>query len=268
MKNIQFSRRKMIALSGAGLAAASLSGCDDKTISSSGEPAGDNFGDDPHAKIADDRAPFNPEFMSLVHLTADGNWAISSNDAHFKFVQPSYDKAERTKWACEIFTNKIKNGWSRFREAPRGSRFAVYDRKPDAPEADFADELEFKRFGFGSPHDIYIFFEHADGELTLDPARLIDFSRTLLTGKPANPNHAFSDVEIVADRNLLGDLAGLGSLVRLNNRFTVKDNGGYHRLPHGNITAQEYKLNIFYKAKSGIAMAIDPDTGNSMGHTP
>jgi hypothetical protein len=268
MKEIEFSRRNMIALAGTGIAAAALSGCGEKSSSEVATLAVDNFGDDPHAKSAPERVPFNPEFMSLVHLTSDGNWAISSNDAHFKFVQESYDPAARTKWASEIFVNKIKNGWQRFREAPRGSRFEVFDRTPAAPTPDYADALEFAKFGFGSPHDIYIFFEHGAGELSLDPARLIDFSRTLLTGKPANPNHAFADTELVTDRNLLGDLADLGSLIRLNNQCTLKDGGSYHRLPYGKVTSQEYKLNIYYKTKSGIAMAIDPDTGNGAGNEP
>lgn len=265
MKEIEFSRRHMIALAGTGVAAAALSGCSEKGSSEVAMSGNDNFGDDPHAKIAADQGPFNPEFMSLVHLTSSGTWAISSNDAHFKFVQTSYDPAARTKWASEIFVNKIKNGWNRFREAPRGSRFEVFDRTPTAPTPDYADALEFAKFGFGSPHDIYIFFEHGAGELSLDPARLISFSRTLLVGKPANPNHAFADTELVTDRSLLGDLADLGSLIRLNNHFTVKDGGSYHRLPHGKVTSQDYKLNIFFKTKTGIAMAIDPDTGNGVG---
>jgi hypothetical protein len=266
MKDIEVSRRNLIALTGAGVAAAALSSCTEKEENAI--TGSENFGDDPHAKLAEAELPFNPEYMSLVHLTSDGSWGISSNDAHFQFVQSAYDQAARTKWASEIFVNKIKNGWTRFRDAPRGSRFAVYDRTPNAPTPDFADELEFANFGFGSPHDIYIFFEHAAGAITLDPGRLIDFSRKLLTGKPADPNHAFSSTELITDRALLGDLADLGSLIRLDNNFTIKDGGGYHRLPHGNIKSQTYKLDIYFKAKSGVAMAVDPDTGNGTSQKP
>jgi hypothetical protein len=268
MKEIEISRRNMIALAGTGVAAAALSSCTKTNGSDREDPASENFGDDPQAKSGADQVPFNPEFMSLVHLTSDGSWAISSNDAHFKFTQASYDPAARTKRASEIFLNKIKNGWQRFREAPRGSPFEVYDRTPSAPTPDYADELQFAKFGFGSPHDIYILFEHAPGEISLNPARLIEFSRTLLVGKPANQNFAFSDTELVTDRKLLGDLADLGSLIRLNNNYTIKEGGKFQRLPFGNVTSQEYKLNIFYKTKSGIAMAVDPDTGNGQGHEP
>lgn len=274
MKEIEFSRRNMIALTGAGLAAATVAACSDPGGSSVGggenEAGFDNHGDDPNGASATERVPFNPKFMSLVHLTSGGAWGVSSNDAHFEFVQPSYDKAGRTKHACAIFANKIKQGWRRFSEAPRGSPFQVYDRTPDAPRPDFADELEFVRFGFGQQHDVYVFFEHAPGEISVDSIgkRLLSFSGHLLDGKKADPNHAFFDAEVISDLALLGDLAGLGTLIRFNNLCTVKDDKGYHSLPYGDIKSQEYKLNIFYKAKSGIAMAIDPDTGNGHGNEP
>ncbi len=271
MTDIEFSRRGVFALTGAGVAAAAVSACTNENVAvASSDPETDNFGEDPNGSAVAERAPFNPKFMSLVHLTSAGAWGISSNDAHFEFVQETYDKAARTKRASEIFANKINQGWSRFRDAPRGSPFQVYDRTPKAPTPDYADELEFARFWFGQPHDVYIFFEHAPGELTVDTSgkRLLSFSRELLSGKKANKNYAFFDAEIVTDKADLGGLAGLGTLIRFNNLCTVKDDTGYHQLPYGNVKSQEYKLDIVYKTKTGIVMAIDPDAGNGEGHEP
>jgi hypothetical protein len=258
----------MMAAAGVGLAGAALAGCQQKAGDSG--PGHGGTGDDPHGAMVGAMASFAPEFMGLVHLTSDGSWGISSNDAHFKFVQPSYDKDARIKWACEIYANKIAKGLKRFSDEPRGSRFQVFDRTPDAPNPDFADELEFARFGFGSPHDVYMFFEHAPGEITVDGKnkRLIGFGDTLLSGKKADPNHAFDGAEEITDTALLGALAGKGTLIRFNNHCTVKDAKGYHKLPYGNIQSQTYKLDILYKTKSGIVMAIDPDTGNGMGNEP
>jgi hypothetical protein len=265
MTDFEFSRRNMIGLAGVGVAAAALTGCTAKDASG-GASAGDP-GDDPHGAMAEVRGPFNPRFMGLVHLTSAGAWGISSNDAHFEFAQDNYDKDARIKWACEIYANKIAKRLKRFSDEPRGSRFQVYDRTPDAPVPDFADELEFADFGFGQPHDVYVFFEHAPGEITVDGKnkRLLDFGTKLLSGKKADANHAIFDTEEIADPALLGALAGKGTLIRFNNHCTIKDSKGYHQLPHGNITSQTYKLDILYVAKSGIAMAIDPDTGN--GHS-
>ncbi len=269
MKNIEFSRRNMIAMTGAGVAAATLTACTDKEASTGSSLAGDT-GDDPHGSITDERAQFNPKLMGLVHLTSDGAWGISSNDAHFTFAQETYDKNARIKWACEIYANKIAKGLKRFSDEPRGSRFQVFDKTPDAPKPDFADYLDFSRFGFGAPHDVYVFFEHAPGEITVEgeKKRLLGFGGKLLSGKKADANHAFFDAEVISDAGLLGGLAGKGTLIRFNNYCTVKDDKGYHELPHGGIENQTYKLDIFYKTKSGIAMAVDPDTGNGIGSSP
>jgi hypothetical protein len=268
MTQTPLSRRNLMALAGAGAAATALAGCTAGSNSSGNESIeDDNFGDDPHG-TAMGRTGFNPKFMAVVHLTSPSNWGINSNDAHFEFIQPNYDKAARTAWASEILLNKISNKLPRFRDAPRGSRFQVYDRTPTAPKPDYADEVEFARFGFGQPHDIYVFFEHQPGELSFDPSRLLGFSRLLLSGKNANKNKAFDDAEIVTDPAVLGRLVGLGTLIRLNNYCTIEDDKGYHQLPFGDVKSQNYKLNLYYKTRSGIAMAIDPDTGNGVGHEP
>jgi TAT (twin-arginine translocation) pathway signal sequence len=271
MKDVEFSRRNMIALAGAGAAATALAGCTAPNTSTATETGeGDDFGDDPHGSITEQRVQFNPKFMGLVHLTSNGTWAISSNDAHFGFVQETYDKNARIKWACEIYSNKIAKGLKRFSDEPRGSRFQVIDKTPDAPTPDFADYLDFSKFGFGAPHDVYVFFEHAPGEITVDGEnkRLLGFGGKLLSGKKADTNHAFFDAEVIAEAALLGGLAGKGTLIRFNNYCTVKDDKGYHELPYGDVENQTYKLDIFYKTQSGIAMAIDPDTGNGIGNGP
>lgn len=269
MKDTELSRRNLIALTGAGVAATALAGCTAATTSQGPEAdGGDNFGDDPHGAAAVEQVPFNPKFTSVVHITSSGEWGINSNDAHFEFVQTSYDKAARTAWACEIMLNKITSRLPRFRDAPRGSKFQVFDRTPSSPTPDYADEVEFARFGFGQPHDVYVFFEHEPGALSFDPNRLLGFSRMLLVGKKADKNKAFDDAEIVTDATVLGRLASLGTLIRLNNYCTIEDGARYHQLPYGNIKSQTYKLNLFYKSKSGIAMAIDPDTGNGTGSEP
>jgi TAT (twin-arginine translocation) pathway signal sequence len=266
MTEIEFSRRNLMAMTGVGVAAAAVAGCTPK--SGAGGTTIDDAGDDPHASQAEGREPFNPKYMGLVHLTSAGAWGISSNDAHFEFVQEKYDKDARIKWASEIYANKIAKRLKRFRDEPRGSRFQVYDRTPEAPTPDFADELEFAKFGFRHPHDVYIFFEHAPGEITVDgkDKRLLDFGTKLLTGKKADVNHAFTDAEEITDPALLGALAGQGTLIRFNNHCTIKDEKGYHQLPYGDIQSQTYKLDILYRSKSGIAMAVDPDTGNGMGN--
>jgi hypothetical protein len=269
MTDIELSRRNLIGMTSAGVAAAALAGC-----SATGpQPESavdqvDNFGDDPNGASALDRGPYNPEFMALVHITSASQWAINSNHAHFEFVQKTYDAAERTGRACKILLNKITGKLPRFRDAKPGSEFQAYDRNRGAGTPDYADYVEFANFGFGEPHDIYFFFEHAEGELSFDPKRLTGFSRTLLSGKKGDRNQAFYYAEIVGDAAVLGDLARLGTLIRLDNYCGIRDASGYHRLPFGDIKSQIYKLNIYYKARSGIAMAIDPDTGNGYGNGP
>jgi hypothetical protein len=269
MTDIELSRRSIFAMAGAGVAAAALTGCAGSgTKGDSSAEETDNYGEDPNGAKTLDRGKYNPVLMAVVHITSAGPWAISSNHAHFDFAQPDYDPAARTAHAGKILLNKLGGKLARFRDAPRGSPYQVFDRAPQAPVPDFADYLEFANFGFGEPHDIYFFIEHAPGELSFDPKRLLGFSRMLLSGKKGNKNQAFDNAEIVAGDALPAELARLGTLIRLDNFCTVKDDTGYHQLPYGDVKSQSYKLNLYYKSRSGIAMAIDPDTGNGYGNGP
>jgi hypothetical protein len=230
----------------------------------------DNYGANPNGPMPDPSVPFNPGYMALIHMTSAGPWEIRSNHAHFAFSQTSYDKPARIARASAIFANKLGKTHKRFRDEPRGSHFQVYDIEPGLPVPQFADQLEFANFYFGHQHDLYIFYEHKPGELKFDTItnRLVTFSQFHGSGEKADENHAFFNAELITDPALLGKLKGRGSLIRLENHFTVKDGTSYFLLPHGATDSQHYKMNLIYVAGSGIVMAIDPDIGNGGGRRP
>jgi hypothetical protein len=287
MTDIEMSRRNLIATAGLGLAGAALAGCDRK--GSDGSQAGllspkevgslvsefidergiNNYGDNPNAAPPASTGPFNPQYMVLIHMTSSGPWAINSNLAHFAFSEA--DKDKRIDQACKVFLNKKSKNHKRFKDEGR----RPYDRAPAAPQADFADSIEFAEFNFLRQHDLYVFYEHKKDEVLFDTAnnQLVTFSQFHFSGNAAMENHAFFNAEVVKPA-LTGDLAKHGSLIRLENHYTVKDSGGnYVKLPEGQQlaadVAQNYKMNLIYVAgSSGLPMLIDPDTGNGVGNGP
>lgn len=292
------SRRNAIALAGVGVAGLALAGCSkgsgggdpvlterevsDRVSTFIADRGLDNHGDNPNEAPVSQPQPtvFQPQFMVLIHIKSDGAWAISANHAHFNYTA-SYDKVDRTKRARDIFLNKLTKGHGRFKQEPRQSNFQVYDRRPTASAADFADELDFTLFQFGSQHDIYVFYEHNQNAISFDDTnrRYLTFSKFFKDGSPANRNHAFFNAERITDVSTLGGLNGKGSLIRLENHMTYKEpvdptatqptpGALYRPIPMGTQNHQRYKMNLIYVTRSGLVMMIDPDTGNGVGYDP
>lgn len=279
------SRRGALAIAGVGAAGLALAGCKktgdgggastavdpkrDSTLVADflAEQGLDNYGDNANGPPPVSGLAYNPAYMMLIHLKSGGPWEITSNHAHFAFAQPTYNPAARAKRACEIFANKVTKNHGRFKDEPRGSNFQVVDRKPANPTPEFADGMSFSDFNFGHQHDIYIFFEHKPGDVRFDTANknFVIFSEHFGNGTKTDPNNAFFNASLVTDPNLLGALNGKGSVLRLDNYFTVKSGANY--VPIGS-TTQIYKMNFVYIARSDIVMLVDPDTGNGQGYDP
>jgi hypothetical protein len=289
MTDFELSRRNLMAAAGLGVAGAALAGCDllsrgDKRTAALSvrevsslvtdfinERGINNHGHNPNEAPTGPTVPFNPKFLVVVHMTSKGPWAINSNLAHFGFADP--DKAKRIDQASKICLNKLGKNHRRFRDEGRRQPFSPYDRKPAEAQPDFADSVEFAEFNFLGQHDIYIFYEHKKDEVVFDPDQLVTFSQYQFGGAPADENQAFFNAEVV-DAALTGQLANKGSLIRLENHYTVWNGSKYEllgtegqQLPAG--VAKHYKMNLIYVAgSSGIPMLIDPDTGNGVGNGP
>jgi hypothetical protein len=289
MSDFELNRRNLLAAAGLGAASAALAGCNqpvggDKSTAAinpkelSGlvtdfinERGINNYGHNPNEAPSGPTMPFNPKFMVVVHMTSKGPWAINSNLAHFAFTDA--DKAKRITQASNICLNKLDKKHRRFRDEGRRKPYSPYDRKPAEAQPDFADAIEFAEFDFVHQHDIYIFYEHKKGEVMFDPDQLITFSEYQFGGAPANENQAFFNAEVI-DPALTGKLADKGSLIRLENHYTVWKTNKYElvgpegqQLPFG--VAQNYKMNLIYVAgSSGIPMLIDPEIGNGTGDDP
>lgn len=288
MIDIEFTRRNLIAAAGIGVAGTALAGCNPNGSKETGarmlgekevsalvtdfiEQRGiNNYGDNPNAAPSGSNVPFNPRFMVLVHMTSRGPWAINSNLAHFEFA--AADKNRRIEHASKIMLNKLGKNHKRFRDEDRRKPYSPYDRKPADPQPDFADAIEFAEFNFWRQHDLYIFYDHKPNEVQFDANQLVTFSQFQFGGALADENHAFFNAEVV-DPALTGQLASKGSLIRLENHYTVRQNNQYELLPEGQQlpagVAQHYKMNLIYVAgSSGIPMLIDPEPGNGAGSGP
>ncbi len=302
MTNLDISRRNMIALASAGVAGAALAGC--KELGGNSEGGGkpgdgevgvlteaevsnrvdgfiakrgiNNYGENPNGPPANSTVAFDPKYMVLIHLTSDGAWDIRSNHAHFSVPAGKNTPNLRTKWATAAFDYKINKKYRRFNKEPKNSKYEVFDINAAGQEPDYADYVEFEAFNFLSQHEIYIFYEHKSGAIRFDTVKnqLITFSEFHVSTLQANENHAFFNAKQITDTDLLGNLAGKGSLIRLENHYTVLDGNQLKLLsPQGSELpsneAQNYKMNLLYvSGASGIVMVIDPSTGNGTGDRP
>jgi hypothetical protein len=289
------SRRDAIALAGVGAAGLALAGCSagagsggpqlsvqevsDRVSAFITERGLDNHGDNPNEPPASPIA-FTPQFMAIIHIKSDGPWSISSNHAHFSYAEQ--DTTRRTEHARDILLQKLSGPNGRFRDPRNHARFPVHNRKPPTdPQPDLADELDFSTFQFGSQHDIYVFYEHGPNEISFDDKnnRYLTFSKFFKDGTAANRNHAFFNAERITEPQVLGELKGKGSLIRLENHMTYKlpidplatepaQGEQYKEIPIGTQNHHRYKMNLIYITRSGLVMMIDPDTGNGVGYDP
>jgi hypothetical protein len=288
-KEIGVSRRNALVMAGTGAAGLALAACNKEGAGGATRPelgakktsalvseflaeqGLENHGDVASAPPPGPVPAYKPNFMQLIHLKSNGPWELTSNHAHFEFVQPTYDKAARIKRATQIFANKVQKGHSRFKAEPRGSNFQVHDRQPNDPTPDFADSMNFAEFNFGQQHDMYIFFEHKPNEISFDTANknFVIFSSKFLNGTATDENRAFFNAELITDPATLGPLNGKGSLMRMDNFYTAKPGSSYIPIaPSGPVKSQVYKMNFVYVTSTGIVMLVDPDTGNGIGSGP
>lgn len=289
MTDIELNRRNLIAAAGLAAAGTALAGCDliggsepKVAAISPKEVAGllgefvqdrgiNNYGHNPNDAPIGPTVPFNPQYMAVIHMTSRGPWAINSNLAHFAFADQ--DKSKRIDHAGAILLNKLTKNHKRFRDAGRGNAFSPFDRRPGDARPEFADFLEFAEFDFLHQHDLYVFYEHKPGEVLFDPNQLVTFSQYQFGGAQADENHAFFNAEVI-DPAQTGQLAGKGSLIRLENHYTVWNGSQYELIgPEGQVLGaaldKSYKMNLIYVAgSSGLPVLIDPDPGNGMGGTP
>jgi hypothetical protein len=252
----------MVLAAGAVLAVAACDGAksDEKADKSVAQTEGIDppWGDDPNQGPF--KSEFTPDFITLVRISSKQAWDISSNHASFPVKGMSYD--QRKSLAAEIFkhfkSGKIKS-FADLHGTPDDHQIA--QRKGGG-----YDRNDFNEFQFGSPHEIYIWFDNKDVSL-LHPTgmnpHLISMSAKRADGTDTTKNKSFYADEYGPTP------AGLdGPIIVVRNRFLDADGNaittGGQGLP--------YSMNIFFKAKNKqgleVTMILDPDTGNGVGFDP
>lgn len=199
---------------------------------------------------------YAPEHFAIVHLRSEKPWNLRTIHAHFKYPT-GLTETGRVQHATDILAEKLTKGvWS----------FTDTSYQPELDELGQTAEYEyFRRFRFGSQHDIFVFFEHSQGDLRLREPFVI-ITDDLLGAGSREDNYSFYDTkDISMDSN--NEVAIRGSIFLIRNHFKKKV-GGNHTPINNNSDKFIYKLNLVYTAAGGIEMIIDPDTGNGMGSQP
>lgn len=211
-----------------------------------------NSGDNPNGPAP--AGPYDPAYIAVAHMVSTG-WNVSAIHAHFS--ADGLDEAGRLGLAAQLMEAKLANH----------ERVFDYPGAPQQPyvnsEGQICQYENFENFRFNSQHDLFFFFEHAPGEITFKQGDLVEFGSSFRDGNPAAPNFAFFAAEDVTG-SVPDPLRGAGTLVRLENHFRKQGNAPIDP----KIDRITYKLCLVYTAGSGIAMIIDPDTGNGGGHNP
>jgi len=210
-----------------------------------------NYGDNPNGPPSG--GTYNPQYMAVAHLRSDG-WNVNGIHAHFS--APNMNANARLALAGALMLAKLEGGHPRF-DYP-GAPEQPYV-KPDGSYAQYPD---FREFGFGSQHDIYVFLEHGPDELKLTDGAIAMIAPQLRNGKPGAANHAFYSTREVTSQ-LTPDLARRGSMFLMENHFTTRGNQPINPKTE----TFKYKVCFLYTAASGIGMVIDPD-GTNGGSKP
>lgn len=202
------------------------------------------------------RGKFKPNHISIVYVDFISPWMIEINHASWRYS--STDPARRREKAVQIL--KLRTAGTRFKNlaAPHIPYRRVDNNK-------FETE-SFDKFGFATQSEIFIYFNHPDVELSQYwPITFTPFSDL---GYEREPNYSFFNAAVVP----FNELDGLsGRMMRVRN-YVVDEN--YDEIKannaNGNYNAT-YAMNLHFSmpgTTEHVAMVIDPDTGNGVGHEP
>lgn len=276
MKNGKLSRRDVIAVTGASVAAgligksaalanpkkaklailspAVVSSKIDSYRKSSGL---DNTGDSPN-EPRPTKAQFAPKFICVVHIRRFGEPQKEINYAHFSAKQA--DPADRLKQAIESLIEKGQN--ARFTKNTANKPYMTKHTHPKRP----ADYTDFNCFRFGSQHKIYFYIEHQSTIYFDDVFKnYFTFSSGGMNGDQYLPNKTFYGAEKVDPAKLPVALASKGTMLKLENLYL--DELGDPIRPN-TPDLYLYKMNIVFLDAAGTPMLYDPTTGNGEGNDP
>lgn len=204
-----------------------------------------NHGDNPNGPAPG--GSYDPQYVVVAHLQADG-WNVHGIHAHFSAT--GSNAAGRIALAAGLMEAKLKGGHATF-DYPGAPQLPYR-----LPDGSYAQHTDFKDFAFGSQHDIYIYFEHAPGQISFVNGDVAEFSRYFRNGNQADGNYAFYDASDITGQ-IPADLARLGSMILIQNHFSKRGSQ-----PIGKNEGFTYKLCLNYLAASGIPMVIDPQPIN------
>lgn len=202
---------------------------------------------------------YAPDYFMIIFVGAYAPWSIYENHAVFKYQNGK--PADRFAEALKILKKKKAEPSKPFSNLGK----VAEGRWPGQTTPAKRDHLQFDVLGFGSQHDIYIYFDHRSpggkDEIQFDPTleNVIIFSEYHFSGTPTAKNHSFYNLKkIEKTTSKLEE----GTLFTLENWFT--DDYGKPINPGTQI---HYKMNFLYTSNT-VPMLIDPDTGNGTSWEP
>jgi hypothetical protein len=227
----------------------------------------------PHGKPPKEPYPFagqagyptyEPGHFMLIYVASTKPWQIFAN--HAVFAYKSKVPKERMKQVIDLLELKKPNPLKPFSQLSSDVADGLW---PGQTTPAKRDHLFFKNLGFGSQHDIFIYFDHKldatdpdKDEILFDQtlANFITFSEHKFSGSGAAENHAFYNLRKVS-KSAMAPIKE-GTLFSMENWFTAQDG---KTIPAG--FDASYKTNFLYFT-NGIPMLIDPDTGNGTSWQP
>lgn len=223
-----------------------------------------DHGENPHDRFPASSPAYEPSHLAIVHLRSNGPWSLNIIHAHYECKGSTPDS--RIKMVDDVLQWKTSSGsWSfNHPKAPH----QPCKNKAGQP----AEYLNFRPFEFGSPHDIYFFFEHGADTIQFDGGMLIKITDGQGGGRPLAENESFYGAADVTGS--FQNLGGKGTVILMENHFT-KGKGKAKKLIDSSAGYLQYKLNLVYginplasDPSDMIKMIIDPDTGNGSGTDP
>lgn len=205
--------------------------------------------------------PFKPKHIAIIQIRSPKAWLLDINHAHFS-VDENYTDQQRLERAISLIGKKGAS--KKFRDISSLSDKPFVKQKPPSI-GDSADYSNFAKLGFGSQHELFVYFEATN--IAFKSGHLFTFAPKTHRGADAAENYAFFDAEVVPYSSM-GNLKNKGRMLRLKNYYT-DDTGVLIPEKAEEIT---YAMNIHVEMKIDegdfVPMIIDPDTGNGSGNEP
>jgi hypothetical protein len=269
------SRRELIALAGAGVAAGSspLVAAPGAALTVPAEKAGfdDNHGSDPQGgPTYPGPISYNPAFAAIAIIDFVHPWTIDVHHASFPLHPQPGDDPENYRLdlavkAISWVTGSNERKLGHLKNNQLGSQDLIPHERKKSLYKGRHHVPSFEGFKFFSQNEIFIFLRNPD--IIIDDRRLIRVTKySADVPGPMDLNFSLFRARSVPG---LGPLGNHGKLIRIENH--VRDATG---AASGNET--KYSMNIHFKMrvkpegaeKNYVPMVLDPDTGNGTGNEP